>query len=115
MGDDYLDGLLDTALIDVYQKAPTKDTSGGQVPGFQLVTNLTNLPASIQPTTGQPVQTLGQRQVFLSHWIFMNSNYGIQRGWKLQNTVTGESYVVHAIVDMGGQGEAYRFDCVQET
>ena len=109
-----LDSLLN-ALVDVYNKTPTQDSSGGQIPGFAPVVGLTGLPACIQPRRGSAPIALGQRQVFLSDAIYMSSNYGIQRGWKLVNSLTGQSYVVHAIVDMGGQGLAYRFDVIEET
>lgn len=103
------------AAVDVYQKNPTKDHSGGQVPGFTAVATLQGLPACIQPKRGTAQITLGQRQVFLTHAIYLESDYGIQRGWKLQNSATGVTYVVHAIIDMGGQARCWRFDCVQET
>lgn len=109
-----LAGLLDKA-IDVYQKLPTKDTSGGQVPGFALVPSLTSLPASIQPKRGKAQIALGQRQVFLTHSVYMESDYGIKRGWKLVDPDTNQSFIVHGIEDMGGQGEAFRFECLLET
>lgn len=109
-----LENLLN-ANIDVYSKNPSKDTSGGQLPQFSPVSGLCGLPACIQPKTGNAPISLGQRQVFLTHSIYTTSNYGVERGWKLVNPATGHSYIVHAIVDMGGQDRAFRFDCTLET
>lgn len=101
--------------VNVFRKNPIKDTSGGQLPQFSCVANLVNLPACIQPKTGSAPISLGQRQVFLTHSIYTSSDYGVERGWKLVNPTTGHSYIVHGIVDMGGQTRCFRFDCTLET
>lgn len=109
-----LDGLLN-ASISVWRKSPTKDASGGQVPGFAPVAELQGLPCSIQPKRGQAQVTLGQRQVFLTHHIYLDQDYGLVRGDKVVNDATGVSYIFFAILDMAGQGEAFRYDVIQET
>lgn len=111
---------LDTFFISsvsIYTKAPTKDASGGQVSNFTPSSNAAflNLPCSIQPHHGSTRVTLGQRQVFLSHNIYLPSNPGILRGMKAVNDVTGESYLIHGVVDMGGQGSAFRLEVTLET
>ncbi len=102
-------------LVSVERKSPTKDAAGGAVEGFSPVSGLESLPCSIQPLEGAAKRTLGQRQVFVTHAVYFDQDYGLVRGDRLLNLTTGKYLLVHGVVDQAGQHLVWEVQCREET
>lgn len=100
--------------VTVQRKSPTRDTSGGQVEAFAAVAALSNLQAAVQPYRGEARRSIGQRQVFVTHHVYLLTD-GVLRGDKLVNDATGDSYLVLGFFDEGGKGRLWRAECSLET
>lgn len=109
-----LASLMNTSVA-VQRKTATRDSSGGQVENFATVDGLDSLPALIQPTDGKAQRTLGQRQVFLSHHIYLASRYDVRRGDRLYEAANDRYFLVHGFENMAGQSRGWRVDCVEQT
>lgn len=108
--------LLNTTIT-IQRRSSTKDSSGGQSSGggYVAVTLLTNIPALIQPLSGRAQRVTAQRQVFVSHNIYLNAFYDILRGDRVYHPDTGKYFTVRGFEDMGGQGRVWRIECDLET
>lgn len=108
--------LMNTT-ISVQRRSSTKDGSGGQASGgaYVAVAAMTDIPALIQPTTGKAMRQAAQRQVFVSHHIYLSESYPVTRGDRIYHASTSRYFTVHGFEDMGGQGRVWRIECVQET
>lgn len=110
------ESLLNTK-VNVRRKpaTPGKDRSGGQQDAFADVTGLTDVPATIQPrsATAPPVQ--GQRQVVITHAVYLKSVAGVQRGDVIYEPSTQRSFLVQFFGDMAGRSFAARLDVTQIT
>ncbi len=109
-----LEDLMNTTVT-IERKSSTKDTSGSPVATWQAVADLDNIPALIQPKHGHAMKLFGQRQVFLTHYIYLAQKYDIRRGDRVSHRETGHYFTVHGFEDMAGQTSAWRIECVQET
>ncbi len=103
--------LFASHTVNVLRPRSVHDASGSNKQTFTLVTGLSDIPASIQAYHGNAERKLGQRQVIISHHIFLFSNINAQRGDILQSPQTGLSYLVHGIEDQGGRGRVWLFEC----
>jgi head-tail adaptor len=101
-----------TDTISVYRPGPTKDESGGRVSNFTLVHQ--DIPASVQEWDGEAIRTLGQRQVFMTHAVYLADSYQILRGDKIR-TSDGRTLIVHGIANMGGRNMCWEIQCREET
>lgn len=110
-------GHLMNTTVTVQRRGSTKDSSGGQAAGgsFSPVAGMVGIPALVQPTHGKAMRATGQRQVFLSHHIYLSEQYAVQRGDRILHPDTGRYFIVHGFEDMGGQGRVWRVECVEET
>jgi len=110
-------GHLMNTTVTVQRRSSTKDGSGGQAAGgaYVAVPGLAGLPALIQPTTGKAMRATAQRQVFLSHHIYLSERYAISRGDRVMHDDSGRYFTVHGFEDMAGQGRVWRLECVEET
>jgi hypothetical protein len=106
--------LLNT-VVTVKRKSPSKDRSGGQVENFQPVPGLEDLPANIQPHHGRPVMAQAQRQVVITHMVYLQDGSEIRRGDLLFEAATGRSFLTHGAEDMAGRHEAWRVGCTEVT
>jgi hypothetical protein len=101
---------MQTDLVDVLRPRFGHDQAGGSKQDFEPVVNLCNLAASIQPIHGNAVRMLGQRQVILTHHIYLFSLPSINRGDLLYCQATQKSYLVHGVEDMGGRGQVWQVE-----
>lgn len=107
-----LDNLL-ISSIRVLRKTPAKDLAGGQVESFAVLVGKDNLTASVQPTDGKAMLIQGQRQVLITHRIYIKDVSEIQRGDVIQDNGTGKRFVVHGVEDMAGRSTVGRIQCVE--
>lgn len=107
-----LSALMNTT-INIRRKSATRDTSGGQVENFNDV--LVGLPALIQDRHGKAARMLGQRQVLVTHVIYLTKGYNILRGDVAHEPASGRTFFVHGFENMGGQSQAWRLETVEET
>lgn len=110
-------GLLLNTVISVQRRSSAKDSSGGQAAGgaYVSVPEMTNLPALVQPTRGKAMRATGQRQVFLTHQIYLDEYAPIARGDRIHHPATSRYFTVHGFEDMGGVGRVWRIECTEET
>lgn len=111
-----LDALL-TDAVAVQRRSSTKDGSGGQAAGGSYVTvpELSSLPCLIQPLTGKAMRSAGERQVILTHHVYLDAPYDVRRGDRLYEAAKSRYFTVHGFEDMGGQRRVWRVECVEKT
>lgn len=105
---------MNTAVT-VERKVPTRDVSGGPVENFEPVVGLTDLPACVQPRRGRAFPANAQRQVAVTHVVYMLDASAVLRGDRLYQPSTGKRFLTHGPEDMGGQGRCWRVECTEVT
>lgn len=109
-----LASLMNTT-INIQRKNPARDSSGGQIEQFADVPTLIGIPAQIQDKRGKAMRVLGQREVYLTHFVYLSQPYDIRRGDRVLQPSTGKVFLVHGFEDMAGQGRAWRIECSEQT
>ena len=113
----YLGDLLRHTIV-FQRKAPSRDASGGAVENYVDIPGLGSIPALIQPNRGQAQRNLGQRQVIISHDVYIDDSSAVaaaRRGDRIYHAETGRYFLPRGVEDMGGQGQAWRIECSLET
>jgi len=105
-----LNALL-TTTITIERKTPTKDTSGGQVDVFAPVATLTNIPCTIQSRSGVAVVDQNQRQVIMSHAIYLKDTTGILRGDIVYHAASNTRFLIYNVGDMADRKVIGRIMC----
>lgn len=93
----------------VQRGSSTRDASGGARTTFAVVVGLEEVPCSIHPSSARTKLQYAQQQLFVSHRVYVDQDYGIKRGDRL--LAGTQYYVVHGVGDFGGRGRLWFLDC----
>lgn len=108
-----IQSLFNTTIV-VRRKNVTKDVAGGQVTNYTPVVGLTDIPALIQPRHGTASRQLAQRQVIVTHVIYLEDGSAVRRGDVIYEAKTSRYFICHGVEDMAGQGRVWRIECIEE-
>jgi head-tail adaptor len=97
------------------RKAATRDSSGGAVENYAAVEALADVPCLIQTHHGKAARQLGERQVIVSHVLYLDSVDGVRRGDRVYQAATGLYFHVVGFGDMAGQGVVARVELALVT
>lgn len=101
-----LQHLCSTHTVTFQQPSFTVDaSSGAKRESWADVSGLTNLSATVQPATGAERHRWAQRQVMMTHNIYLAGTYAQQilRTHRIKDTGTGRFYIILQIGDEAGR------------
>jgi len=108
-----MQSLLNTTIT-IRRKNITKDPAGGQVTNYAPVVGLIDVPALIQPRHGTASRQLAQRQVIVTHVIYLMDASAVRRGDVVYEAKTSRYFICHGVEDMAGQSRIWRIECIEE-
>lgn len=107
--------LCATHTITVSRPLNTKDSSGGVSQAYTPLPSATSIACTIQDVSLRELAVFAQRNVKISHYIFVETNPFAQRGdvvtaTPVRGSLTPVTFIVVGTQDMGGRG---RYFCIE--
>lgn len=98
---------LMTHVITVRRPSQATDAAGGTTRGASppAVSGLENVAASVQPMNAREKLLFGQRNVFLTHKIYLEGNQTalLRQDDLVENIATGKTYRIVGVEDAAGR------------
>ena len=110
--------LCSTHAITLNRGNRSKGSHGGVIQDPSLVQGKTNIPCNIQPLSAKDRHALAQRQLYVSHRVYLTSDIGALRDDQIivtlapptSSTLVGATFLVQGRFDQAGQGRVYSID-----
>ncbi len=103
-----LSSLLNKSVT-VQRPSITQDASAGSVRSFQDLADASEVPAAIQPISYRERMQFGGRQLFITHVVYFDQDYGVKRGDIVKDLTTEpvKTYIVLSYQNQAGQDFLY--------
>jgi hypothetical protein len=98
-------------LVTIQRKTSTIDAAAGE--SVSWTSDLTPLPASVQPISAREAMLYAQRNVRVSHHIFFDQDPQVTLRDRIQDNASGKLYRIVNLFDMAGRGVAWRVEVLE--
>jgi hypothetical protein len=101
-------GSLLTQTVTFQRPLVSLDSSGGPSKSYTNLAGATSVPGLLQPLSAQEKLLYAQRNITVSHRLWVGSNYGLRRDDRvLKDSEPGRYYLVVQLLDRAGQGRVF--------
>lgn len=108
-----LQSLLNRS-ISLRRPIVTKDRSKGSVKSYQLVENAVDIPARIEPLSVEDRVAFGQRMLYVTHKIYLDTDIAVRRGDHILSDQS-QQFILRGYRKAAGDGRLFVIECKEQT